>query len=119
MESIKPLLVQWCYESWDTLKSNPELINKGWYYCVTKYADPFNEAIQNKACEEIHQHTLESYRFVPTEDEPDNTIEDNNDSDEDGLELDLMVNGTRTRNDIRRFGYGIDTSAIDLSDSDD
>ena len=66
MEVIKPMLLQWCYESWNTMKTKPELINRGWYHCVSKYGDPFDEKFQNDAAEEAFKGTLKAYRFFLT-----------------------------------------------------
>jgi DDE superfamily endonuclease len=90
---IKPLILEWCYNSWKKLENRPELIIKGWYRCMTDIRDPYDATIQQSAFEKVIKQQLEAYDFVPKEDE----IEDPNqydhyvtDSDSDEDELDPL-----------------------------
>lgn len=105
---IKPLILEWCYNSWKKLENRQELIIKGWYKCMIDIRDPYDSTIQQTAFDKVLKQQLEAYDFVPKEDEEEdhkqyyNCITDS-DSDEDELDpLKRRVYGERKSNRLRQ-----------------
>lgn len=75
MSSIKPLLLEWIYQSWSNLNSEPELIMKAWTKCLsgTLKIDPFDVEVQKQAVVECAKGRLTAFDFVfeKEEEEPD------------------------------------------------
>lgn len=101
MEVIKPLILNWCFESWRSLENRQDLIMKGWYKCMDRILDPFNTDVQDKATRKVLESQLEAYGFVPELSEPEPTAahwdeESEEDSEEDELDvLKRKVEGSR------------------------
>jgi hypothetical protein len=95
MASLKPLLLEWVYQSWANLGSEPELIMKAWTKCLndTVKVDPFSKEVQKKAVLECAKGQLTAFDFVyeKSEEEPDINIDIEYESDDEVEdELDLM-----------------------------
>src|ERR1700722_8903543 len=73
MGVIKPLILNWCFESWRSLENRQDLIMKGWYKCMDRILDPFNKDVQDKATRKVLESQLEAYGFVPELSEPEPT----------------------------------------------
>jgi len=131
LATLKPNLLDWTIQSWKRLASDEsrELILKGWNKCVVSLFDVHKEQERKKAVEEAAQGNFLAYGYIPGEDEEDEE-EDNSDSDRDDEderdELDVMREiavgerrSTRSRIQVRPFGYQIDTSAIQLTETEE
>jgi len=44
MSSIKPLILQWCIESWSKMKDRPDYIKMGWHSCCVSLFDVHDQA---------------------------------------------------------------------------
>jgi hypothetical protein len=88
MAFIKPLILQWCVDSWSALRQQPDMIRQGWDICHLSLFDALNE---QKRQEAVEQSALQqfSHEWVPEgkETEPETTVA-YSDSDDEG-ELDL------------------------------
>lgn len=133
MSAIKPLLLNWVYESWDLLNSQPEIIMRAWNKCMNQdlNIDPFDSAVQQKAVDDCMAGHLvaHDFKFEKKKEDNDNDEEQQNcketeinSSDEERDELDLMKKivigerrSSRKRKDrSRTVSYFIDSSAIEL-----
>jgi hypothetical protein len=109
MRILKPLLVQWAFNSWQRIAESAEgslLIQKGYRKCIKDFADPFDPKVQEAAVAKAVESTLrvydEDHKGKPDEPESDDddNISDEVDDDDDEKDdvLDVMakrVEGTR------------------------
>ena len=135
MAAIKPLLMNWVYESWDLLGSQPELIMRAWSKCMNQQLniDPFDPAVQQKAVDECMAGHLiaHDFKFENKTEDKDNDEEKQNfketeeeECDEKEDELDLMKkivfgerrSGRKRKDTSRTISYYIDSSAIESGD---
>jgi hypothetical protein len=101
------------------------MIAKGWNSCVINYADPFDEKVQEVACDRAFNESFATRFFVPKETETNESEQDAefelNSEDEERDELDIMQEiavgsrrSTRVRQQAQRFGYTLDSSYIEI-----
>ena len=77
MVSIKPLVLQWCIESWTELKGRKELVLRGWEKCCTSLYNVNDPAKRHEAVVAVAKQELE-HSFVPLEEEgADQYVESN------------------------------------------
>jgi hypothetical protein len=101
MAVIKPLILNWCFESWRSLENRQDLIMKGWFKCMDRILDPFNTDVQDKATRKVLESQLEAYGFVPELSEPEPTAahwDEDSDGETEEDELDVLkrkVEGSR------------------------
>ncbi len=122
MKAIKPLVVQWCINSWTSMSSaeGRELIKVGWIKCCIQFFDLFDRAKRVEAFEESQQGKIE-IGHVPKEEEPAAAASDESNSEDDEKDvLDLMKErkfgerkSTRKRARTIKFGGGINPSQVD------
>jgi len=82
MGVIKPLLLQWCIDSWQQLKDRKQIILGGWSRCCTQLYDVHSPEKRIAAVTEVALHELDD-AFVPEEEE------DVEESDTEDVELEL------------------------------
>ena len=126
MKTIKPLVLQWCLESWTRMKEGSDLIKEGWKICCVSLFDVYNQQKRQEAVAESARGSLE-LKHVPKEDEPDNSNEVESESDDDQEkkdELDVMKErcfgerkSNRKRKQTKSFGFGVNPSQIDMCES--
>jgi hypothetical protein len=119
MESIKPLVLQWCIESWKRLKEGKEYIMFGWNTCVFSLYDVRDKEKQAAAGKECFEGKLEARGFIPDGVEEQESDESDQESDEEKDVLDVMKErrfGTRKsdrkRKETERTGYFLGSSQV-------
>ena len=134
MKILKPLIVDWCVKSWQSLKSRPNLIIDGWNKCVTKLFNVNSHEKRNEALNLVFDRKLD-ISHVPDEIEQGDALWDSDQSesswsasssDEEHDQLDTTQErrfGTRRSSRASQqsssFGYTIDSSMLAMtSDSD-
>jgi hypothetical protein len=123
MKSVKPLVLQWCIESWTELKENKALILKGWEKCCTSLYNINDPAKRNEAVLAVAKKELEE-SFIPSEEEAPNQYKDASDSEgeegEDEFDISKAINfgerrSGRVKNQIKRLGFMMVSTAIQQS----
>ena len=116
MAALKPLVLQWCVDSWNGLRERKRLILDGWERSCLHLFNINSEhrridAVQLIALRKLDLDTL------PDECEPDGYRDDEDEEDE---ELDLTQprtfgkQGTRTRTQTKPFGFQLDPTRIEI-----
>lgn len=120
MATIKPLVLQWCIESWKDIKDQPALIVAGWHQCCLSLFDVHDPQKRTKALIAVLEKKLEM-TYLPNENEQDESESDHED-DSDDDELDLSTprkfgkQSARVRTPASQFGYQIATSQIAMTE---
>lgn len=125
-KAIKPLVQQWCLDSWSALKERRELIIDGWRKCVTSLFDVNDPSSRSEAVAAVARHELEQ-ALVPEGEEIDalgNDSEAEAHSEEEELDISQPRvfgerKGGRDRKQIRLFGYQLSSSAIAMTEDSD
>jgi len=121
MGTIKPLVLQWCVESWSALKERKELIIDGWSKCCTSLFNVMDPMKRTEAVAEVARQELEQ-SFVPAEEEE---LNDDSDAEEEEEQEELDVSqerkfgerkSDRSRTQAATFGFQLDSSAIAWSE---
>lgn len=95
MASIKPLVLQWCIDSWSKMKHGRDFIKMGWHTCVVSLYNVHDPKMQQAARREVELQELDAH-FVPQEVElqgeyeSESDIESDHEEDEMKDELDIM-----------------------------
>jgi hypothetical protein len=121
MGSIKPLVLEWCIESWKELKERRELILDGWKKCCTSLYNIMEPAKRIDALAAVAKRELDA-TLVPEAVEEE-ASQSGSDEEEQEDELDLTqerVFGERRSAREHRpavaHGYQINSSAIAMSE---
>jgi hypothetical protein len=122
MGAIKPLVLEWCIESWRELKERRELIIDGWMKCCTSLFNVMERAKRIEALAAVAKRELDA-ALVPDAVEEEQDQEDSEEEEEED-ELDLTqerVFGERRsarehRPAAAAHGYQISSSAIAMSE---
>ena len=130
MSSIKPLILQWCIDSWSKMKDGRDYIKMGWHSCCVSLFDVHDQAKRMAVVEAASRDEFAVKAFVPEveegkEDDYD-TEESDHEEDEEKDELDVMKErqfGTRKsarkRAQASAFGFQLNSSQLALtSDSE-
>jgi hypothetical protein len=130
MSSIKPLILQWCIDSWCKMKDGRDYIKMGWHSCCVSLFDVHDQAKRVTVVEAASRDEFVAKAFVPEgeegkEDDYD-TEESDHEEDEEKDELDVMKErqfGTRKsarkRAQASAFGFQLNSSQLALtSDSE-
>ena len=129
LSTLKPLVVEWCYSAWDSLRKRRDYVVHAWQSLFTVLQfDPFVEKNQIAAlCESTSSQLRMDENFNGEDDESDeeNTYESESE-DEEKDELDIMreiQTGTRRSARLRQQptpqGYMIRTDQIQSDDEMD
>lgn len=99
MSVLKPLLLQWCYESWKRMSEQRLYIQSAWHNSIYFLLNPFDIDVQLNAVKDAVEQTLNIDYYFPDakEKEPEDTWDEQS-SDEEKDELDIMKeihHGTR------------------------
>lgn len=116
MSALKPLVLQWCVESWKGLRERKQLILDGWEKSCLKLFDITSEKRRREAVEltALQQLDLDE---LPEGTEPDGYQE--SESDEEADELDISKprlfgkQSGRVRAQTKQFGYMLDPTHIE------
>lgn len=93
MKQIKPLVLQWCTDSWMELQQRKSVIADGWYRCCLALYDVHDPSKRVAALAAVAKRQLDDV-FVPEdEEEPDESEVEESDhtSDDEGDELNLEL----------------------------
>jgi hypothetical protein len=127
MSVIKPLILQWCVDSWCALSQEKgrNYVKMGWHTCCVSLFNVFDAAKRAQTVEEAARGEIEAAAFIPAEEEVDSVSdsEPDDEDDEDKDELDVLKErqyGSR-KSDRKRvapsnFGYQINTQQIAMSE---
>jgi hypothetical protein len=126
MSVVKPLILQWCIDSWSALgvEKGRAYVKMGWHTCCVSLFNVLDAAKRAQAVEESARGEIEA-AFIPVEEEEheaeDKPSEDEEDDDKD--ELDVMKErqygsrkSDRKRAAPKSFGYQIGSQQIALSE---
>lgn len=122
MAAIKPLVLQWCVDSWSALRERKQLILDGWQKCCTSLFNAMDPARRMEAVAAVARRELEQ-SLVPEEDEEFKDESEAEEDEEEEEELDVSQErkfgerkSGRTRTQAAAFGFQLDSSAIALSE---
>jgi hypothetical protein len=113
----KPLVLQWCIDSWKGLRERPELLLQGWRKSCLELFDITSEQRRRDAVELIALKQLDMEE-LPQGEEADGL--DDADSENEDDELDTSQprqfgkQGERMRKQSKQFGYMVDPTRIDI-----
>jgi hypothetical protein len=125
MSVIKPLCLQWCFESWNTLKQRKDFITFGWHTCVLSMYNVNDPQKRLEPVEAVAKGELTTV-CVPTQDEvqtPEQAEaeEEEDEEDEEKDELDVMKErvygerkSERKRTRTQLYGYQISSTQVEL-----
>jgi hypothetical protein len=117
MKALKPLVLQWCIDSWSGLRERKQLILDGWEQSCCKLYNINSEQRRRDAVELVALKKLE-LDVQPDGSEPDGYFEDEDDED---AELDVSQprafgkQGERVRTQAKSFGYMVDPTRIEFN----
>jgi len=126
MATIKPLVLQWCVESWSVLKERRDLIMDAWQKCCVSLFNVMDPAKRIEAVAAVARQELE-HTLVPAEEEEQQNSSESDDEDHSEVDADdeLDLNqprefgsrkSQRQRTQAATFGYQLDSSAIALTE---
>jgi hypothetical protein len=120
MKTLKPLVLQWCIDSWRGLRERKQLILDGWEQSCTKLFNINSEHRRRDAVDMVALKMLE-LDVLPDGCEPDGYAEEEEeDDDEANDELDTSKprvfgkQGTRQRTQTKVFGFMVDPTRIEI-----
>ena len=134
MSSIKPLIMEWCINSWEQLKEGDEYVKQGWNTCCVALYDVYDQEKRRDIVEAAARGELD-HSWVPggsvaedKEKQREKEDEAGNQEEEDDLAdmLDIMKitavgerRSTRNRTQRSAAGYMLNSSQISLSEDSD
>ena len=116
MTSLKPLVLQWCIDSWKGLRERRQLILEGWERSCLHLFNINSEQRRRDAVELVALKTL-NMEELPEGAEPDGNAELES---EDESELDITKprqfgkQSERARAQTKMFGYMLDPTRIEI-----
>jgi hypothetical protein len=116
MATLKPLVLQWCVDSWKGLRERKQLILDGWESCCLKLFDINSEKRRREAVELIALKQLD-LDVLPEESEPGSCEEPTSDDDELDITKPRQFGGrqsSRDRTQTKVFGYMLDSTRIEI-----
>lgn len=117
MAALKPLVLQWCVDSWNGLRERKQLILDGWEQSCLSLFNINSEQRRQDAVELIALKTLDMDE-LPQDSEPDGYAE--SDSEQESDELDTSKQrqfgkqSGRVRTQVKAFGYMLDSTRIEI-----
>jgi hypothetical protein len=121
MGAIKPLVLEWCMESWRELKERRELIVDGWMKCCTSLFNVMEPAKRIEALAAVAKRELDA-ALVPEAVEEEQDQEDSEEEEEED-ELDITQErvfgerrSARERKPTAAHGYQLSSNAIAMSE---
>jgi hypothetical protein len=130
MKSIKPMIVEWCLQSWRKLHEQKQFITFAWHMCCASFYNVNDPQKRLEAVEEVALEKLERLHIPATDEvesqefDSDSEGESDHEEGEEQDELDVMTQrifGTRRSERSSRtpqlFGYQLNSSQIDFAAS--
>jgi hypothetical protein len=96
MAKIKPLLLQWCVESWTSLQKNKLTILQGWGKCVTSLYDAHDPLKRMDAMREVALQELDP----AVEPEGDELEEEDLEEEEEDVPVDMDIQTSDEEKDV-------------------
>lgn len=122
MGVLKPLVLQWCVDSWSALKEERELITNGWNRCCAMFFNVNDPAKRIEAMAAVAREELE-IAAPPGEEEAEEAASEVSGGSEDELDVSqprvFGKQGSRVRKQAANFGYQFSSDAIAVSDDSD
>jgi len=122
MGVLKPLVLQWCVESWNDLKERKQLILDGWAKCCTSLFNVNDPARRNEAVAAVAKRDLD-LALLPDEDEQDACAAASSDESEDELDVSQMRTfgrqSGRARKPAASFGYQLNSASLAMTEDSD
>ena len=119
MGVLKPLVLQWCVDSWAELKERKLLILDGWNKCCTSLFNVNDPAKRMEAVAAVAKQELE-LALLPDGNEQDAVEASSTEESEDDLDISqprvFGKQNSRARKQTAGFGYQLDSSAIAMSE---
>jgi hypothetical protein len=116
MSALKPLVLQWCVESWKGLQERKQLILDGWGQSCLNFFDITSEKRRREAVDLIALKRLDLEQ-LPEGTEPDGCAESESDQDDDELDTSkprqFGKQTGRVRTQTKQFGYRLDPTHIE------
>lgn len=122
IRSLRPLILQWCIDSWHRLTGSKQLVLSGWAKCCTSLYDVMDPEKRIEAVTAVANQELDA-KLVPAEHE----ASDAHDTDQDDDELDVGKPVAQGRRSARarqprqpaRGSFMLNSQRIAMSDSSD
>jgi hypothetical protein len=70
MSKIKLLILEWCLQSWKSLKESRKVIAGGWKRCCLQFCDALDPAVRREVTNSAHRGEFDGH-FIPEGEEPD------------------------------------------------
>ena len=126
MAAIKPLVLQWCVDSWQRLNSDKSFTAQAWYRSVLTLYDICDPEKRCEALAAVARKELDTYAVpegVETNPAADSESEHESDEDDDSLDVAQAVRigerrSARASNPPPRSGYMLDSQYIQQTDDD-
>jgi hypothetical protein len=117
MAAIKPMVLEWCVNSWQGLRERKQLILDGWERSCLKL---FNINIEKRRMEAVELIALKKLELeqLPQGDEPEGYAESESDGEADDLDTSVPrqfgKQSARERTQTKLFGYRVDSTRIEM-----
>ncbi len=92
MATIKPLVLQWCIDSWTKMKEGRDLIKFGWHECCVRLLDVHDEQKRKDAVMENGRGELQVRGFIPEGDDGEQKGDDREQPESELILSDLTWN---------------------------
>jgi hypothetical protein len=117
MASLKPLVLQWCIDSWKGLQERKQLILEGWERSCLHLFNINSEQRRRDAVELVALKTL-NMEELPEGSEPDGNAESESEDEPDDLDTtkprQFGKQSERARTQTKMFGYMLDPTRIEI-----
>lgn len=115
MAALKPLVLQWCIDSWSGLRERKQLILDGWQRSCLDLFDITSEHRRIDAVGLIAMRKL-ALEELPEGNEPDGLAEESDSADELDISKPRQFGkqGSRVRTQSKAFGFQIDPTRIEI-----
>lgn len=126
MAKLKPLVLQWCIDSWQRLSEDKSYVAQGWYKCCISFFDVHDpqkrkDALAAAARKELDPHNVpKGAEADPCGSDVEESEHESND-DEDELDTSKTINfgerrSSRPHAPRQRFGGGVNPLQIALTE---
>jgi len=117
MAALKPLVLQWCVDSWNGLRERKQLILDGWSRSCLQLFDITSDKRRVEAVELAALNKLD-IQALPDGEEHDDAESENSDREEDELDItkprQFGRQSTREKATPKKFGYFVDPTRVEI-----
>jgi hypothetical protein len=117
MAALKPLVLQWCVDSWNGLRERKQLIQEGWERSCLKL---FNITSEHRRIEAVEMIALKKLELEELPEGVEADGYDESETSDDDCELDTSKprqfgkQSTREKAPPKKFGYFVDPTRIEF-----